>query len=146
MIYVEIIRENKQYYLSSTTLCDLREQLKQAREKLRLIKLYKYPDRRKKKKYCEILSKTNHDLEQIFCWSVDNAETWTQAWFKVVLHFTALVLICSRVSASWSLSVLVIITKLVAVAANMGKSPSRSTLCIAAVLNIFYDFVFLSSF
>lgn len=140
MIYVEIIRENKQYYLSSTTLRDLREQLKQAREKLRLIKLYKYPGRRKKvQRQTKILSKFSAGQ-----WTMLKLEPSID--LKQFLHFTALVLICSKVSVSWSLNVSVIITKLVAVTANIGTSSSRSTLCIAAVLNIFDYFVFLSNF
>lgn len=58
MIYIQAVRENKQFYLRSTTLCGLREQL---RQKLRPITLSKYLDRRKTS--FEILLKTNHDLE-----------------------------------------------------------------------------------
>lgn len=106
-----------------------------------LITLYKHPDGEKNPQPREILLQKNCDLEQIFCWSVGNAETWTQHWFQVFLHLSALVLICSKVSASWSLCAGVIIAELMDVTANTVKSSSRSALCIAAV-NIFFVALF----
>ena len=78
---------------------------------------------------------------QIFCWSAGNAETRTQHWFQGFLQFSALVLICGRASASWSLCAGVIIAELMDGTANIVKSSSRSALCIAAA-NIFFIALF----
>lgn len=102
-----------------------------------LITHYKLPGGGKNtNKQSKKLLQTNYDLEQIFCWSVDSTETWTQHWFQVFLHFTSPGLSCSRAALSRSLCAGVIIAELMDGTANTVRSSSRSALCIAAI-NIF---------